>query len=76
MSDSTEVLAQIRNLLEQQQRLWTCEDVADYLQLNADHVRNRLVHKPGFPAAVKIGKVRRWKPEDVRAWVDRQRKAA
>jgi len=75
-ADQPQLLDQIRRLLDQQRRLWTIADVAEYLQLSVDHVRDRVVHSPGFPAAARIGHAKRWKPEDVRAWVEMRKRAA
>lgn len=52
-ADITAAISQLTRLLEQQRRLWTVEDIAEYMQLSVDHVRERVVHKPGFPAAIR-----------------------
>ncbi len=49
--------------------LWTCKDVAAFLVLSYSHVRNRLIHQPGFPRARRIGgKTQRWLAEEVKEW--------
>jgi predicted DNA-binding transcriptional regulator AlpA len=49
-------------------RLWTIEDVADYLGVGSTKAR-RVVSEPGFPGRIRLGhKVHRWLPADVHRW--------
>ncbi|MGH1522812.1 helix-turn-helix transcriptional regulator [Leifsonia sp. L25] len=49
-------------------RLWTMEDIADYLQVAIGTVRN-MSSRGQLPAPVNnIGRSRRWRPNDVIAF--------
>ena len=37
-------------------RLWTVQDIADYLQLSRSTVYSNVICKPDFPASVRIGR--------------------
>lgn len=53
----------------------THQDIARKLNLNPDHVRDRLTKRPGFPAAYTFGGARRWMEDDIDEWIEKQRKA-
>lgn len=50
--------------------LWTTDDIAAYLQFSVPHVRDRIVHLPGFPKPLRIGGARRWAPADIKEWAE------
>lgn len=54
-------------------RFITHQDIADKLNLNPAHVRDRLTHRPGFPSPYRFGAARRWKEEEIDEWIERQR---
>lgn len=51
----------------------TAQDIADHLRLNPQHVRDRLVKMPGFPAPYVFRGARRWLRDDILEWEQRQR---
>lgn len=54
--------------------LWGAEEIAAYIKLSKKSVRNRFLHKPGFPAPVELpGGCQRWVAKEVRAWALRHR---
>jgi predicted DNA-binding transcriptional regulator AlpA len=54
------------------ERLWTIEELADYLQLPVGTIYN---NRATLPPATKIGRSLRWIPDDVREWVRSQRES-
>lgn len=48
-------------------------EIAERLQLNPDHVRDRLTKRKDFPRAFQFGGVRRWKAEEVDDWIESKR---
>jgi predicted DNA-binding transcriptional regulator AlpA len=54
------------------EELLTIEDIAALLRVSPKSVRDRIVHKPGFPPpAVVIGpRTRRWARDALIAWVE------
>lgn len=54
-------------------RLWTAEDIAQYLQLSPRTVSEKLAMQPGFPKPLKLG-VKRWYMVEVLAWAKRNRR--
>jgi predicted DNA-binding transcriptional regulator AlpA len=50
------------------------QQVADLLGLNADHIRDRLSKRKGFPPAYRIGGLR-WKADDIEAWIESRKLA-
>lgn len=72
--------ALLENILEELQtlkafyfknnRLWAVEDIAFYLNLREDNVKQNYVNRPDFPAPIRLNQERgrRWMPEDVRKW--------
>lgn len=53
------------------ERLWTIEDVAEYLGIPVNTLYYWRTKKKG-PMAKRMGKYIRYRPEDVRAWVNEQ----
>lgn len=49
-------------------------DLAAMLKLNADHIRDRLSKRKGFPPAYRIGGLR-WKADDIEAWIESRKLA-
>lgn len=59
-------------------RLWSMDDIGNYLGLSASTVQTRIVCKPDFPKAISIptgtGHTnRRWYPNEVKDWIGRHR---
>ena len=52
-------------------RLWTVQDLSEYLGIPVDTIRGWRSKKYGPPAR-KIGKHLRYDPADVRRWLDDQ----
>lgn len=50
-------------------------DVAARLRVNPETVR-RMVARGDFPAPIKVGRVLRWRPEVVDAWIQEQEASA
>jgi prophage regulatory protein len=50
----------------------TAESIAALLELNPDHVRDRLSRQPGFPDAFRVGGSLRWRRADVDDWIEKQ----
>jgi len=67
----------METMRSQDDRLWTIDDVAEYLQVKNSVVRY-WIHNERLPC-LKIGKHLRFDPEDVREWTysqkDRQRRS-
>jgi excisionase family DNA binding protein len=53
--------------------LWTSREVAKLIGCCARHVENQ-ARAGRFPAPIQIGKLRRWRPEDVDAFIEAGRK--
>ena len=56
--------------LEDTVHLWTADDVANYLRLKPNTVRE--MARRGDIPVYKVGRLWRFKPTDIRAWVDAQ----
>lgn len=50
--------------------LWSERDIAAYLKLHLRYVLDRLRYQPDFPHPVRIGRMRRWQPKDIRRWAE------
>jgi excisionase family DNA binding protein len=50
------------------ERLWSVEEVADYLQVPVETVYRWRKYRCG-PRAARVGRYLRYDPADVRAWV-------
>jgi len=52
-------------------KLWTVDDIADFLSLSSSSVRQRVVTKPNFPKPIYPvdSRTRRWLPPEVKDWV-------
>ena len=59
--------------------LWNMDNIAEYLGVSKDLVRQRLICKNNFPKAIVLptgghrGSHRRWVPAEVKKWVLRHR---
>lgn len=54
--------------------LWTADDIAEFLTLAPRTVKEKLVHRPDFPAPLRLSsKVKRWFRDEVIEWAMRQR---
>lgn len=53
-------------------RLWSAEDIAQYLQMSPRTVSEKLSMSPRFPRALKLG-VKRWYMVEVLAWAKKNR---
>jgi len=77
MSDEilSEILAEIKRQ-NTNHRLWSAQDIADYIGLSKSSAYARVICQPGFPKPIKLGGIsRRWKPSEVQAFVERKRAA-
>lgn len=60
------------------QRLWSMEDIAAYLNTSKSTVQTRIVCKPDFPTAISIptqqgNTNRRWYPGEIKSWISKHR---
>ena len=80
MTEAEQLLIEIRDELRaanRHARLWTSRDVADYLGTSLKSAQNRILNRADFPRALQVpGVGRRWRPGDVRAYVERVQKSA
>lgn len=53
-------------------RLWTAEDIGQYLQMSPRTVSEKLAMQPGFPKPLKLG-VKRWYMTEVLTWAEANR---
>jgi len=58
----------------QEEGLWTAEEVASYLQISEGTV-NQWV-KFGKIPVVKVGRLNRFRPSEIKAWLDEQARPA
>lgn len=60
-------------------KLWSMDNIAEYLGVGKDLVRKRLICKGNFPKAIVLptggsrGSHRRWVPAEVKKWVLKHR---
>ncbi|MFO0523175.1 MAG: helix-turn-helix transcriptional regulator [bacterium] len=55
--------------------LWTADDVARHLGVSAKFVRCTLRYEAGFPPPLRVGRLLRWHPSEVLAWLQGQRES-
>lgn len=56
------------------QQLWTIEQVCSFFQVGRSTAYKSIITRPDFPAAIKIeGGPKRYVPEEVAQWAERQR---
>lgn len=55
------------------ERLFTPQTLADYLGLAVQTIYNRHASGGDLPPVIKIGRLLRFQPQDVVAWLERQR---
>lgn len=48
-------------------------ELAEWLGISEKTIRNRLCAGIDMPAHIRIGRTRRWDPEDVNEWLDAKR---
>lgn len=53
--------------------LITDQALADWLSLSIKSIRNRLCAGDPMPPFIRVGRTRRWDPDDVRAWLCERR---
>lgn len=58
-----------------QERLWDTSDIAEYLGLSTQHVRDRVVCQPRFPGRISFPTTQgrskpRWKREEIIEWTE------
>lgn len=79
--DSNPQLSAILELLSRPQipitaEWWSTREIASALKYNVAHVRDRLVHTPGFPPAYRAaGGKPRWRAVEVIRWMEKQKDA-
>ena len=70
-----EILAELKRQ-NANHRLWSAQDIADYLGLSKSTAYGKIICAPGFPKPIKLeGVSRRWKPSEVTAFIERKRAA-
>lgn len=60
-------------IIPNEARLWTADDIGQYLHLSPRTVSEKLAMQPGFPKPLKLG-VKRWYMVEVIAWAKRTRR--
>ena len=60
-------------LIPDDERLWTAEDIGQYLHLSPRTVSEKLAMDPKFPKPLRLG-VKRWYMVEVLAWARRSRR--
>lgn len=73
---SEALLAEIKELIEtSKDSLWTCADIAKYLNLSKSSVQGRIIVRPDFPTPYVFSETRtkRWDSKEVRKWAQKQR---
>ena len=58
--------------ITQDDRLWTIDDIAEYLQVSKSTVEHKVLTSDTFPSPVRIGHPR-WYPSEVKHWVAKHR---
>lgn len=72
----------MNDIKPQEERLWTSAEVAAYLRYSVKNFTDRIMTLPNFPVPVRLprptgGKGHpRWKPEDIKNWIEQHREAA
>jgi len=51
-------------------RAWSPDDVATYLGISRRHLDDIRAEDDTFPAPRRLGRLPRWTPDVIRAWVD------
>lgn len=79
MTEAEQLLIEIRDELRaanRHARLWSSRDVADYLGTSLKSAQNRVLNRADFPRPLQVpGVGRRWRPADIRAYVERSQKS-
>lgn len=78
IEEVTALLKTIAGNMATDGRLWKTADVAGFLNLNPDYVREHILTRGDFPKAVDLpGKgrepIRRYRAQDVRDWAEKWR---
>ena len=71
--DTIEAIRQVAQI-PTERRLWSIATIAEYCELSASHVAQKIVCQPDFPKPIRIlgtGKPR-WKAGEVMQWFERQ----
>lgn len=72
--NTEELLRRVINdvVIPDRERLWTADDVANFLGLSPRTVSEKIAMQPGFPRPLKFG-VKRWYMMEVMAWARKNR---
>lgn len=54
------------------ERLWDSEQTCEFLRLPSTRTLDQWAYRRIGPRYVKVGRYRRYRPEDVEAWVESQ----
>lgn len=55
------------------QLVLTAEQVAEMLQVSPKTIREDAEKKwKGFPRAIRIGRLKRWRPQDIEEWINQK----
>ena len=58
---------------EMNQLVLTAEQVAEILQVSPKTIRDDAEKRwPNFPRAIRIGRLKRWRPQDIQDWINRR----
>ena len=80
MSVDQAIIEAIRQVAQipTERRLWSLATIAEYAELSASHIAQKVVCQPDFPRPIRIlgsGKPR-WKAGDVMAWFEANQAAS
>ena len=69
--ETVEALRQVAQI-PTESRLWSIATIAEYCELSASHVAQKIVCRPDFPKAIRVGGVGkpRWRGREVMRWFD------
>lgn len=75
----TTIISTLKKLMQNDNALWSIEDVARYLNMNHRTLQNHIAKKKDFPLSIRIpygegSKTQaRWVPEEIKKWALRHR---
>ena len=72
------IVAAVSDMITFNDRLWSMEDVARYLNRSYNTVMNRISKLPDFPPAIRLAGVHDkplYSPKDVRKWAESKKEA-
>lgn len=59
--------------MEMMEDLIDIKYISDQCKCSYRHTRDRVIKRPGFPVAIKVGRIRQWPKKEFIAWFKKQR---